>query len=130
MLNNNGYIWIAKAICGSDAPVGSGTPAHVAYCRAGTWATWAEVPEPAGASDQDSDLGASIYPFKLSFPHIYMNFRVLVVFPSVTQLDTCFHEIFSKFYYLQSYMWSKRLELSRILNDQKLLVFSLKHNFW
>ena len=82
MLSKNGYIWIAKAKFGSDVPVGSGTSADVAWSRASTWPTWAEVPEPAGASDQKSDLGASIYPFKLSFPQIYVNFCDSVVYPN------------------------------------------------
>ena len=82
MLSKNGYIWIAKAIRGSDAPAGSGTSAHVGHVLARLQAMSAEVPEPAGASDQKSDLGATIYPFKLSYPQIYMNFCDLVVYPN------------------------------------------------
>ena len=83
MLSKNRYIKDPQAKFGSYVPVGSGTSADVAWSRASTWPTWAEVPEPAGASDQKSDLGASIYPFKLSFPQIYVNFCDSVVYPSV-----------------------------------------------
>ena len=68
---------------GSDAPVGSSTSAHVAYSQAGTWATWAEVPEPAGATDQKSKMGVSIYPYKLSFLQIYKKIRNIVASPSI-----------------------------------------------
>ena len=56
---------------GSDAPVGSGTSAHVAYSQAGTWAMWAEVLGPGGTSDQNSNRGIQMYLFLLSNSEIY-----------------------------------------------------------
>ena len=75
MLSKNGYIWIAKAKFGSDVPVGSGTSADVAWSRASTWPTWAEVPEPAGASDPRMALAIHMYPFLLSNSEIYSDFH-------------------------------------------------------
>ena len=39
-------------------PPGPGTTAHVAYSRASTCPTWAELPEPTGVTDQKSIMGA------------------------------------------------------------------------
>ena len=40
-------------------PPGPGTTAHVAYSRASTCPTWAELPEPTGVTDQKSNMGTS-----------------------------------------------------------------------
>ena len=55
---------------------------HVAYSLAGTWATWAEVLEPVGATDQKSKMGMLIYPYKLSFLQIYKKFRDILASPN------------------------------------------------
>ena len=55
--------------------VGSGTSADVAWSRASTWPMWAEVPEPTGASDQNSDWGVSMYLIELRFMQVYKSLR-------------------------------------------------------
>ena len=64
-------------------PPGPGTTAHVAYSRASTCPTWAELPEPTGVTDQKSNMGASMYHIQLSFSQIYKDFRDIVVYPNL-----------------------------------------------
>ena len=82
MLSKNRYIWEPLTKFWSDAPVGSGTPAHVAHVPARLQATSAEVPEPVGVTDQKSKMGVSMYPLEVSFLQIYKKFRDLVASPS------------------------------------------------
>ena len=81
MLSKNRYIWAPLTKIGSDAPVGSGTSAHVAPVPARLQATSAEVPEPTGVTDQKSKMGASICSHKLSFLQIYKKFCDIVASP-------------------------------------------------
>ena len=60
---------------GSNAPVDSSNSAHIAHVPTWLWATWAEVPEPAGASDPRMALAIHMYPFLLSNSEIYNHFR-------------------------------------------------------
>ena len=83
MLSKNRYIWAPLTKIGSDAPVGSGTSAHVAPVPARPQATSAEVPEPTGVTDQKSKMGASICSHKLSFLQIYKKFYDIVASPIV-----------------------------------------------
>ena len=82
MLIKNRYIWAPLTKIGSDAPVGSGTSAHVAPVPARLQATSAEVPEPTGVTDQKSKMGASICSHKLSFLQIYKKFCDIVASPT------------------------------------------------
>ena len=82
MLSKNRYIWAPLTKIGSDAPVGSGTSAHVAPVPARPQATSAEVPEPTGVTDQKSKMEASICSHKLSFLQIYKKFCDIVASPT------------------------------------------------
>ena len=70
-----GYIEAPILDFWSVAPVGSGTSVHVAYSRAGTWATWAELPGPGGTSDPQMVLAIHMYLFLLRNFQIYSNFQ-------------------------------------------------------
>ena len=77
-----GYIEAPILDFWSVTPVGSGTSAHVAYSRASTCPTWAELLEPTGVTYQKSNMGASMYLIQLSFSQIYKKFCDIVVYPN------------------------------------------------
>ena len=71
----------------SDAPVGSGTTAHVAHVLARLQATSAELPGPGGVTDQKIKVRGLMYLFLQSEFRIYKKFWDVVASPNISSRD-------------------------------------------